>query len=614
MSTSDRWIPDRAGPSANGATWGRFSRPALPVVVVSLLLCLGAANIASRAAFREVEDGVLWAARAEGVVAADIARRHAGGGRGHRARRPAARHRRPPGRGVRPTSSTRPARRRPRRDAALHRAAARLARRHRRARSRPFPAARASSTSCSPAVGTFTLLVGGAVRLRRPRDPATLHFLWLVGRVLRRLHLLVQRPARSARLGVLLGRRRSRSWRCRRCSCTSRWSFPSGPRALDGTRLRAALLEVRELRAGGRPRPRARGRRWRAPPTDAAQFVRVSDGARRLEFLYLAVCFIGGLAGCSRARSRRVRTVTARRQLRWIAWGTAFGAGPFALGYALPYALGVEPSLPMQLSAIPLSLIPLAYASAIVRYRLMDIEVIVKRALVYAAALSARRRDLRRAAQGRRSACSSRAAPANQWVHRVPGHAGRRAAGAAGEELRPERARSRVLPRPLRLPPRARRLCPRPEQRPRSAPPGRAAGLARRRDAASRLHGADARETSRRRTSARCAPPGSATRIRRRWPSARASAARLAGGHLVALDDPTAVGRFAGRGDRVLARRRPLLLRAVRRARKARSRCWRSAARTRASRSAARTWRCWPRWPARLPPRSRTPGSTGSCR
>ena len=36
-----------------------------------------------------------------------------------------------------------------------------------------------------------------------------------------------------------------------------------------------------------------------------------------------------------------------------------------------------------------LSLIPLAYASAIVRYRLADVEVIVKRALVYAAALAA---------------------------------------------------------------------------------------------------------------------------------------------------------------------------------------------------------------------------------
>src|SRR6185295_16421972 len=40
-------------------------------------------------------------------------------------------------------------------------------------------------------------------------------------------------------------------------------------------------------------------------------------------------------------------------------------------------------------SALPLSLIPLAFASAIIRYRLMDVEVIVTRALVYAAALSA---------------------------------------------------------------------------------------------------------------------------------------------------------------------------------------------------------------------------------
>src|SRR4051812_13722570 len=85
----------------------------------------------------------------------------------------------------------------------------------------------------------------------------------------------------------------------------------------------------------------------------------------------------------------QVRTIPGRRQLRWIVWGTAFGAGPFAIGYALPYAIGVTPSLPMEMSAIPLSLIPLAYASAIVRYRLMDIEVIVKRTVIYAAALSA---------------------------------------------------------------------------------------------------------------------------------------------------------------------------------------------------------------------------------
>ena len=126
----------------------------------------------------------------------------------------------------------------------------------------------------------------------------------------------------------------------------------------------------------------------RKSATDAASFVRATTLLERLEFLYLAACLIGGLGFLIRALSQ-VSTITARRQLRWIAWGTALGAGTFALGYALPYALGVEPSLPMEFSVIPLSLIPLAYASAIVRYRLLDIEVIIKRALVFAAALAA---------------------------------------------------------------------------------------------------------------------------------------------------------------------------------------------------------------------------------
>ena len=55
---------------------------------------------------------------------------------------------------------------------------------------------------------------------------------------------------------------------------------------------------------------------------------------------------IAGLAVLVRAMDG-ARSATARRQLRWIVWGTAFGAGPFALGYALPYALGLRASLPM---------------------------------------------------------------------------------------------------------------------------------------------------------------------------------------------------------------------------------------------------------------------------
>jgi two-component system, NtrC family, sensor kinase len=84
----------------------------------------------------------------------------------------------------------------------------------------------------------------------------------------------------------------------------------------------------------------------------------------------------------------RVRSVTARRQLRWIVWGTALGALPFVCGYALPFAFGFDPLPGAEYTAILLALVPLAFASAIVRYRLMDVEVIIKRGLGYAAALA----------------------------------------------------------------------------------------------------------------------------------------------------------------------------------------------------------------------------------
>ena len=64
-------------------------------------------------------------------------------------------------------------------------------------------------------------------------------------------------------------------------------------------------------------------------------FSDVHGAIDRLEYLYLSACLIAGLTLLLFAL-RDARAVTARRQLRWIAWGTALGGTPFALVYALP--------------------------------------------------------------------------------------------------------------------------------------------------------------------------------------------------------------------------------------------------------------------------------------
>src|SRR5262249_26882764 len=91
------------------------------------------------------------------------------------------------------------------------------------------------------------------------------------------------------------------------------------------------------------------------------------DVLDRGEQIYLFACSMAAIFVLTRAFGR-ITSITARRQLRWIAWGTALGAGPFAIGYALPWAFGWNPPLAFQLTAIPLGVLPATYASAIIRY------------------------------------------------------------------------------------------------------------------------------------------------------------------------------------------------------------------------------------------------------
>jgi PAS domain S-box-containing protein len=358
-------------------------RSTAQLAVIAALLCLAAANIYVRATWTEMEDGVLWKAAADGVVAEEIAPGS-----------PAARA------GLQkgdildaidgaPMDSVRGV------TAALEAASRGQSLTYTVVRTEtpqmvnvrvePIPSGARGLYYVLAAVGVFSLFVGAAVRFRRPENQATLHFFWLTIAFFGMLSFSF-----SGRLDTL-------DWVIYWADV---WAtlllpplfvhfalvFPERPDSWahsDAGRTALPLLYLPSLLLGS---------------ATVAMLLRGQDHGpvlskllslvERGELVCLAAGLVAGLAIMLRSLGR-VQSVTARRQLRWIVWGTALGAVPFVLGYALPYALGFSPLRGFDLSAVLLGVVPLAFASAIVRYRLMDVEVIIKRALVYAAAVAA---------------------------------------------------------------------------------------------------------------------------------------------------------------------------------------------------------------------------------
>jgi hypothetical protein len=79
------------------------------------------------------------------------------------------------------------------------------------------------------------------------------------------------------------------------------------------------------------------------------------------------------------------RQPLVRQRLKWAVWGTIIAVLPvFALQIAKRFVYLPDDGLTSGLTTIPLALIPLSFGHSVVRYRLMDVDVVVRRALVYA--------------------------------------------------------------------------------------------------------------------------------------------------------------------------------------------------------------------------------------
>jgi PAS domain S-box-containing protein len=80
---------------------------------------------------------------------------------------------------------------------------------------------------------------------------------------------------------------------------------------------------------------------------------------------------------------RYAEDTVVRQQLKWLRNGVLFGFAPFGLLYAAPYILGVPFNPILNYAVLTLPLIPLTIAYAIVRYRLMDVDIIFRRGYAY---------------------------------------------------------------------------------------------------------------------------------------------------------------------------------------------------------------------------------------
>jgi PAS domain S-box-containing protein len=379
------------------ARWLVWGRSVFAVTVVVLLVALGVANVAMYSRWHEVEDGVLWSGRAEGVTASEVAAGSAAAAAGiQRGDILLAVN----GSAVQTSSDV---------VEYQHRghAGTRLVYTLLRSGARQplelalAPAPRGNSMYfVLAAVGLFTLLVGASVRLRRPRDQATLHFFWLCVAFFGVFTFSFNGPfdrldwafywgdaiAFALLPPLLLHFTMVFPERPRTEGLTTRPTTDDSVLTTNDSRLAVPLMYLPAL-ALGAARVIAVTRASQGTLSGPI-FSRVLEWLDRSEPVYLFLYAAAALGVLVRA-FREITSVTARRQLRWIAWGTALGVGPFGFGYALPWVFGANPPIELQLTAVLLAVVPLTFACAIVRYRLRDVEVIVKRGFAYTAFLAA---------------------------------------------------------------------------------------------------------------------------------------------------------------------------------------------------------------------------------
>ena len=219
-------------------------------------------------------------------------------------------------------------------------------------------------------MGFFCLGLGTLVAMRRPGEPLRLHFASLCA-----LFFIVYAVSDSGRLdavdwGLLIldsvGIALLPPCYLHFCLKLSKTSTRAMTLRVYGVALAFMTLELFGLLGTGS---------WRLAES-------VLGWTDRLGPIYFSLFFLAGFVTLWRASSH-ARVGMERRRMRSLALGTAAGIGPFLAFYAVPFALGrAGGTVPELFGQIPLALLPLSLAYAIIQNRIVDIGFLFRRLLV----------------------------------------------------------------------------------------------------------------------------------------------------------------------------------------------------------------------------------------
>ncbi len=109
----------------------------------------------------------------------------------------------------------------------------------------------------------------------------------------------------------------------------------------------------------------------------------------QIDVAYLAAYYVLAAAVFWR-RYQRTGGTLERQQLKWLTRGTLLSVLPFTALNVIPFLLNIPVAAPLsKIAVFALIFLPLTFAWAIVRYRLMDTDLIFKRGVTYTLATAA---------------------------------------------------------------------------------------------------------------------------------------------------------------------------------------------------------------------------------